>query len=113
MAFSLIQSPPPHLTFRYMYAQVRPSGWSLMNYVALLWVEVDKPSIVECLGFWFFLSLLNYGVSSLGKRTGNQWLKILSVLNYTLLIEEVGIQVSHRKSDVSYMNQQQNVSSLF
>jgi hypothetical protein len=96
-----------------MYAQVRPSGWSLMNYVALLWVEVDQLSIMECLGFWFFLSLLNCGVSYLRKKTANQCLKIISVLNYTLLIKEIGIQVSHRKCDVSYMNQQQNVFSLY
>lgn len=49
----------------------------------------------------------------LGKKTANQWLKIISVLNYTRLIKEVGIQVSQRKSDVSYVTQQQNVFSLF
>jgi len=96
-----------------MHAQVRPSGWFLTNYVALLCAEVDQPSVKECLGFWFFLLLLNYVVSSLGKKTANQWLEIISVLNYTLLIKEVDIQVSHRKSDVSYMNQQQNIFSLF
>jgi hypothetical protein len=79
-----------------MYARVQPSDWFL-NYVALLWVEVDQPSVMECLGFWFFLSLLNYGVSSLGKKTANQWLNIINVLNYTLLIKEVGMQIGHRK----------------
>jgi len=52
-------------------------------------------------------------LSSVGKKTANQWLKIIIVLNYTLLIKEVGIQVSHRNSDVSYMDQQQNVFSHF
>ena len=37
----LIHTSPPH--FRYMYRQVRLSGESLTNYVAILWVAFGQP----------------------------------------------------------------------
>jgi len=68
---------------------------------------------MECLGFLVLSIIIKLWNEILGKKTASQWLKIISVLNYTLLIKEVGIQVHHRKCDVSYVNQQQHFFSLF
>ena len=40
------------LVFRDTYGRLRPSSWSLTNYVALLWAEVGQPWSKVCTVLW-------------------------------------------------------------